>query len=159
MFSTGGNFACPLVLGNAWAHFWLLWAIQGGGCAAGIWWVETRDAVHHPAVPRMVPTAESDPALQECQGGSRVTLPRESGLPFSWQGCRCPLSAGISSITGAVPGPPLTLPVLRGDRLTGCVRCGSSGVWPESRVHSVLALAAESLQNTRSRQLLKRPCF
>ena len=48
---------------------------------------------------------------------------------------------------------------MRGDRLTGCVRCGSSGVWPESRVHSVLALAAESLQNTRSRQLLKRPCF
>ena len=125
----------------------------------GVWWVETRDAVHHPAGPRMVPTAESDPALQECQGGSRVTLPRESGLPFSWQGCQCPLSAGISSITGAVPGPPLTLPVLRGDRLTGCVRCGSSGVWPESRVHSVPALAAESLQNTRSWQLLKRPCF
>lgn len=126
----------------------------------GAWWVESRDAVHHPAVPRMVPAAESDPP-------SGVPG-REQGYPSQGAGASF-LLAGlpVSSVcAGLHPSrvlsriPSVTSLCCRGDRLPGCGQCGSSGVWPsESTVHGVSALAAGSLQNTRSRQFLKRPCL
>ena len=59
---------------------WEMRAVSAEPCCCrscvGIWWVETRDAVHHPLVPRMVPVAERGPPpplpVQECRGGSRV---------------------------------------------------------------------------------------
>lgn len=83
----------------------------------GAWWVESRDAVHHPAVPRMVPAAESDPR--------HFTLPRAPGLPFSLQGCPCPLSVRDCIHHGSCPGSRLLLPYAAGE--TGSLDAGSAG--------------------------------
>ena len=59
-FSTGEeeDFAFQGTFGNVWRQYW--WPQLR--IVTGIWWVETKDAVQHPAVHRTAPTIKNYPA-------------------------------------------------------------------------------------------------
>lgn len=63
VFSQGAIFVSLGSFSNVRRHFCS--SHLGGGHAAGIYWVEARDAATHPAMHRTVPSTKHDPALHE----------------------------------------------------------------------------------------------